>query len=301
MRWAPVGSAGDCEHPLEAFDAVTKLNGCYVRCRSTRASVCSTCAARHRKNVARVGRSGWIDRPGDRGYFVTLTAPGSDVLPWDKSQCVHGDEIECSGALGCRCEIAPLREWNDSLGLRWSRFVQYVREYLPGVDVQFFKTYEPQKRGAQHAHIMFRFVGVVSDRRIRAALRLSAHRWGFGKQLQIDVVDLGSGLAVARTAGYCAKYASKSSDADRSMIDTSTGEIIKLHLRAWSKSDRWGETMRSIRHEQRCWAVTGGGRPEGGLPVPLAAAGRLDLNSDFYTGGVIKTSVCGSIGSAGTM
>jgi len=193
-----------------------------------------------------------------------------------------------------------LRDWNDSLGQRWSWFVEYVRRALPGVDVQFFKTYEPQRRGAQHAHIMFRFVGVVTDRRIRAALRLSAMRWGFGKQLQVDAVDLANGLAVARTAGYCAKYASKSSDADRSMIDTSTGEIVTLHLRAWSKSARWGDTMRSIRHEQRCWASAGGVHGVG-VPAPPAAAGRLDLNRDFYTEMKDQTSQCGPAESAVAM
>lgn len=186
-------------------------------------------------------------------------------------------------------------EWNDSLGLRWTHFMTYLRRALPGVDVQFFKTYEPQKRGAQHAHIMFRFVGVVSDGCIRAALLSCADAWGFGKQLTVDVVDLTSGLQVARTAGYCAKYASKCADADRSMIDTSTGEILTVHLRPWSKSARWGESMKLIRARQRMWASGVVSPPGGAAPPPL------DLNSDFYTGEESPVIVLDTVGSASAM
>ena len=61
--------------------------------------------------------------------------------------------------------------------------------------------------------------------------------------------------------GYCARYAAKSADADRAMIDTTTGEIITLHLRAWSKSARWGESMKSIRAAQRVVGECGRRRP----------------------------------------
>jgi hypothetical protein len=164
VRWAPRGAAGDCEHPIEVYDEVTGLNAVNVRCNAKRASKCATCAARHRRNVARVGRSGWLDRPTDRGYFVTLTAPGEDVLPWDTAQCVHDDDVSCSGSLGCRCEVGSLAAWHADLGQRWSWFVLYLRREL-GVDVQYFKAFEAQRRGAQHAHCMFRFVGECGRRR----------------------------------------------------------------------------------------------------------------------------------------
>jgi hypothetical protein len=152
-----------------------------------------------------------------------------------------------------------------------------------GVDVQYFKAFEAQRRGAQHAHCMFRFVGAATDRRIRAALRLAAYRWGFGKQLKVDVVDLSNELQIARTAGYCAKYAAKSADADRAMIDTTTGELVTLHLRTWSKSTRWGESMKSIRAAQCAWASAAAGARQGVAVVPPGGEAALDLNSDFYT------------------
>ena len=260
---------------------------------------------RHRRNVARVGRSGWLDRPTDRGYFVTLTAPGEDILPWDSSQCRHGYETPCSGSIGCRCQLAPLLAWNESLPMRWSHFVEYVRREIrkidPRADCQFFKTYEPQKRGAEHAHVMFRFTGVITDETIRRVLRKCADRWEFGKQLKVDVVDLGNGLAVARTAGYCAKYASKSADADRAMIDTTTGEIVNVHLRPWSKSARWGDSMKLIRQRQRQWASAAGGARQGVPVVPPGGAAALDLNSDFYTETGPSTLLCDHVGAPTAM
>jgi hypothetical protein len=99
-------------------------------------------------------------------------------------------------------------------------------------------------------------------------------------------VDLTDERAVGRTAGYCAKYASKTADSQREWIDTTTGEVLTLRLRPWSKSARWGESMMSIRAAQRQWAASRAGvSPPGGTPVllPLGDEVALDLNSDFYT------------------
>jgi hypothetical protein len=169
----------------------------------------------------------------------------------------------------------------------------YLRRYLPDVDVQYFKTYEPQKRGAQHAHGMFRFSGAVTDRRVRAMVRLAARRWGFGDSLKLDAVDLSDPKAVARTAGYCAKYAS--------MLDTSTGEIVTVPLRSWSKSARWGDSMKSIREQQRAWASGAGGARQGVPVPPPGAVGALDLNRDFYTGEPMSSGSGVSIESAPTV
>ena len=63
---------------------------------------------------------------------------------------------------------------------RWNWFVTDLRRTLD-LDVQFMKTYEPQERGALHAHAMARVVdGVVSDERFRVAVRECAERKGFG-------------------------------------------------------------------------------------------------------------------------
>ena len=45
--------------------------------------------------------------------------------------------------------------WHDDLAQRWNWFVTDLRRTLD-LDVQFMKTYEPQERGALHAHAMAR-------------------------------------------------------------------------------------------------------------------------------------------------
>jgi hypothetical protein len=169
--------------------------------------------------------------------------------------------------------------------MAWTHFMLYLRRALPGVDVQYFKTWEPQQRLAQHAHVMFRFSGPVTDRRARAAIRLFAARWGFGNP-DVKPIDTTSERAVARTAGYCAKYASKTSEqSQRVLVDHSTGEVFHLHLRAWSASAEWGDRMKELKDFQRAWAASAAARkaqPTGAVLLPGGEAA-LDLNCDFYT------------------
>ena len=149
--WAAPGRAGDCEHPVAIVSETTGLELAVVRCKQRRASRCATCGERHRRDVSRVARSGWLDRDDVvRAFFVTLTAPGADVLPWDKGWCRHRPGVRCSGKLGCRARHDELLPWNDSLGQRWSWMMTYIRREFPHVDVQFFKAVEPQRRGALH-------------------------------------------------------------------------------------------------------------------------------------------------------
>jgi hypothetical protein len=286
---ASLGSAGNCEHPLAVVDDATGLNLVVVRCKQRRSSRCAGCGERHRGDVARVGRSGWLGWENVLAFFVTFTAPGVDVLPWDTRQCSHRPGVRCSGKIGCRAALAELVPWNDSLGQRWSWMMTYIRRELPGVTVEFFKAVEPQRRGALHLHVMFRVDASVCPERFAAVMRLCAERWGFGPQTDIQTVMLVDEREVARRAGYCAKYAAKLADADRRFVNPDSGEIVSLRCRAWSKSGKWGVSMRSIEVDRRQWAAAGvRTAPAGRAPVVAAL---LDLNSDCYTEGPIEVAV----------
>lgn len=258
-----------------------------ARCGSARPSRCEPCAELKRKDVAAVGRSGWIDSPGDRAYFVTLTAPGADVLPWDRSKCSHSSGVRCSGDIGCRSDATALARWHATVGQRWSWFITELRREL-GVEVEFFKTWELQARGAMHAHSMMRTVGVCSDARFRAAVKMAASRWGFGTQVDVQPFSLSDSLQAARKAGYCAKYASKGADALPAVrrID-SNGVITNGGYRSWSASRRWGDTMTAIKLRRCQWATVraalGQGDAGGGSSVD-DAGGVLDLNQGIYAG-----------------
>lgn len=281
-----------------------------ARCGSARPSRCEWCAERHRGDVAAVGRSGWADRMADRGYWVTLTAPGVGVLPWDRARCTHSAGVDCSGSIGCVVEADALARWHDALPAAWTHFMTDLRRLLnPGVtgpldsmpvQVEFFKTYEPQLRGALHVHSMMRVAGVVTDRRFRAAFRLAAFRNGFGRSIDCVMVDISQSIEAARKAGYCAKYASKNADALPAVrrINSTTGEISHGGLRAWSSSRHWGDSMKLVKDRRACWWAggTGGGVRSGGLPGAPAGDGvALDSYQEIYASvaGFAAPSVAG--------
>lgn len=297
-HWAPP-IEGFCNMPRVMVDVSTG-EWYHGRCGSARPSRCAPCSEVKRGDIAAIGRSGWIDNPADRGYFITLTAPGADVLPWDRSRCSHSPGVPCSGSIGCQVESLALALWHDGVGQRWSWFMTEVRR-LSGVDVQFFKTWELQRRGALHLHSMMRPDGVISDRRFRAAIRLAASRYGFGGQVDVQVFSLSDTEAAARSAGYVAKYASKSADdlPTVARCDRYTGEIRPVGLRSWSSSRRWGDTMASIRLRRCQWAATTAAGTVAGDPTPGAAVGgALDSNQGIYANGDQSGSVLVSVSAA---
>jgi hypothetical protein len=59
--------------------------------------------------------------------LVTLTAPGVDTLPWDRSKCPAG-EHKCSGRLGCRVQWLAAAEWKSTVTERLSELLKVARE-----------------------------------------------------------------------------------------------------------------------------------------------------------------------------
>lgn len=269
---------GFCSRPAVMVNVHDSTQWHLARCGSARPSRCEPCAEIKRADIAAVGRSGWTDSVRDRGYFTTLTAPGADRLPWDLDVCRHSAGVPCSGKIGCRVQADALAIWHHDVGQRWSWFVTEVRRLLPGVDVQFFKTWEPQHRGALHVHSMMRVTGPVTDRRFRAAVKLAARRWGFGDQCDVQMVDLADPVNAARKAGYCAKYATKSADALPAVrrLNPATGELATGGMRAWSASRSWGDTMAATKLRRCQWAQATA--RAAALPTP----GPLDSYQDHY-------------------
>jgi hypothetical protein len=303
------GVEGWCERPSQMVNVHTGEHH-LARCKSARTSRCAPCAEVKRNDVAAVGRSGWTDCPADRAYMVTLTAPGVDVLPWDRSLCTHSERLRCSGSdFGCQVEANALARWHDDIGIRVSRVFEDVRRALnPGesalpvskrsIRFEYMRTYEPQKRGALHAHLMGRLEGPATDRRFRRAFKEAALKHGFGKELRIDQVDLSSPLGAARAAGYVAKYNSKSADAlpEVRRIDA-YGEIRYGGLRSWAASRSWGDTMAVVELRRVQWAVANAVATAGGAAANAdggAVGDALDLYQGCSATGVALVSVEGS-------
>lgn len=268
------------------------------RCGSARPSVCAPCAEVKRMDIAAIGRSGWTDRLTDRGYWCALTAPGKDKLPFDLAQCRHSSGVKCSGKdHGCVVEADALARWHAELPMHWMHFMTALRKLLnPGltgppsswpIQVEYFKTYEPQDRGALHAHFMVRVSGVVTHTRFVRCFVKAARQNDFGPVKHCEQIDLSDERQVARKAGYCAKYSTKCADVLPTVRRLSAaGEVTMGGIRSWSASRKWGDSMKLV-HARRCqWArgAAGGSFPDGVGVVPGAPGGgaALDLYQESY-------------------
>ena len=91
----------------------------------------------------------------------------------------------------------------------------------------------------------------------------------------------------ARKAGYCAAYVTKAGER-ATTLSPETGEFVMGGYRSWSASRRWGQTIKSIRAEQRAWAEEHrGDRPEAAAAAPAGTVGAggeaaLDLEREIY-------------------
>ena len=259
------------------------------RCNATKTDRCKPCANRHRKNVYRIICSGArIDRP--EGFFlVTITAPGIDVLPWDKAVCNHLPSIECSGKIGCKADEFAVAIWNEQAKQNWSYFITYLRRELKA-HVEFTAAWELQARGALHRHAPIYAPG-ISVKKMRAAVAICATRWGFGVQLKVDALLASSAVDFMKTAGYVASYVTKEIGSAKT-FNRQTGEVRAGGLRSWSASRGWGLTMGRVKEDRRAWVLErvataqADQRAQGALAPalwPVGGEAALDTEKEIYT------------------
>jgi hypothetical protein len=110
-----------------------------------------------------------IAYPG-KALVYTLTPPGEDLLPWDRSQCSHAPGLPCSGPRGCVIEESARNRLNATSQKRLSRLYETVqaavkREAGMRANVLVIAK-EAQKRGAVHVHYA---LGVETAQELQAA------------------------------------------------------------------------------------------------------------------------------------
>jgi hypothetical protein len=249
------------------------------RCRSTDETVCPQCGRSYRIRVYLVAETGRMRFPGATVLLLTLTAPSEKGRHCQKHK-------GCAG-YGERCEPCPcspddgvhLGEWNGSASANWNRFIEDFRR-LVGVDVQYFRAAEVQKRGALHFHVLIRLPKSCGINVSLPRLRQLAIHHGFGHSVDLQAVHS------ERAASYVAKYASKSCATRKEMpwVHRRTGEVSDGYrrYRVWTSSRQWGCTMADVRAAQAAWWREGD-RKE---PAEPATAGPLDPRSQSYESGM---------------
>jgi len=119
---------------------------------------------------------------GGDAVLFSVTAPGSDHLPWDESACTVGGEHKHSGEVGCQVEAGQALLWNESAQ---HRFSTAQREAKRRADIALRRLgsqrkiskclswWELQKRGVLHAHVVL----PMGDAEERWRSRAYVHAW----------------------------------------------------------------------------------------------------------------------------
>jgi hypothetical protein len=86
-----------------------------------------------------------------------VTAPGTELLPWDEAGCAALGPHKHSGLLGCRVEHGAADEWNRTAPDRWRRlhrraYQETVRRTGPKSVRLLARVWEIQGRGVLHVH-----------------------------------------------------------------------------------------------------------------------------------------------------
>lgn len=221
---------------------------------------CAPCAEVKRGDWKAVFRSGFMGRRGAvLLLFVTLTAPGRRVLPWDVSRCSHGADVKCSGEVGCKVERLALARWNTHAVKQWSYFKQDFMRAFPGCKLDYAKSWEEQERDALHAHAMVRVTGPVTAAQFETWCRRWASGHGFGPQLTVDNIDTDDERMMAVVAGYLGKYVTKGYD-DLAVVawEYEPGVLAHRRVRPCSTSRAWGDSLATCVARRRAWSLAGG-------------------------------------------
>jgi hypothetical protein len=218
-----------------------------TKCKATKENKCLPCATQAKIDKKIAMSSGLLKSP--MGWIeMTLTAPGADVLGWDKAYCNHIEAMQCSGKIGCKVNDIEGAEFNTACPSNWNRFMQDVRRAFK-VEVQYGKVFEAQTRDVLHIHALLVGVPNMPIKSIKKTIFSLAKKHGFGRQLVVKRVVGDSPMDRVRAVGYVAKYLTKGSKTLKT-ISVKTGEIKTGGYRDFTQSRNFGDTLKEIRSKR---------------------------------------------------
>ena len=198
--------------------------------------------------------------------MFTVTAPGSEIYPFDPELCLRRPVHRCSGAIGCRVNPDAARDFNRRAGTWWSelhRAAKVRADRATGHKGKILaRVWEKQKRGLAHVH------GVLAAgspdelawaREYVTALRELAPSKGFG------FVDgwhkVGRKLwpgdqAGAYLSSYFVRGRGKKAPITENVRASDLPKLVVLVGRHLTTAT--GCTMRNLRNARRVWAWRAG-------------------------------------------
>lgn len=190
--------------------------------------------------------------------LVVLTAPGADVLPWDRSRCAHSPAEPCSGPKGCRVDRAAAERYERAAADNW-RLLRTAA--VTALNRRGFSSplialvVEDQRRGVPHWNIVMEEGPAAAA--LHEILTGLAPRYGFGYIDRQRQVRSGA-VAASYLSGYLTSKDGKKADASMQSV----AARWKARRRVWWVTPRLTKqthvTMTALRHGRRWLAATNG-------------------------------------------
>lgn len=206
---------------------------------------------------------------GGKATMYTLTPPGADQLPWDRSKCSHAESVACRGERGCVIEAEARQSWNESFQRRLSRLYETAqaatrREVGCRANVLAIGK-EAQRRGATHAHFV---VGCETGIELRASRAFRRHLERLSGQSRYEFGHVHGKFLKPKPAREVAAYLSSYFVAGRGSKAPLTeavqnAELPRLPLYISRRlTQATGTTMRNKRRQRHLWVCVGKARPK---------------------------------------
>lgn len=219
---------------------------------------------------------------GGRFVVVAVTAPGVDVLPWDRERCLIEGPHKCTGTVGCRVVGDVAEEWNADANDRYQRMWKaatiaadrWVRR-VHGSHVKLPRrvacAWSPQRRGVWHVHEALPYETHVERQWSRVVVeyvdrKASSYGWG---NLDRNPLREG-GRAADRAASYLAFNASAylSENANERTLP---GRQLRSYV-ARRLTMKTGVTIRNLRRVRYLYVCI-----RQSLPLPEWSPAELEL------------------------
>ena len=212
-------------------------------------------------------------RPLRMTVMFSVTAPGSDLYPFDPRFCSHRPVVACSGRLGCRVAPEAARAFNLKAGRWWSELHRAASKRAK--DITGFKgrlrarVWEKQQRGLAHVHGV---LSVATPQELAwaksyvEALTELAPRYGFGfvdGWHRISRRFWPGDQAGAYLSSYFVRGRGRKAPITENVL---AGDLPRLVVYVDRQlTQRTGCTMRNLRNARRVWAWLTGLTADPGL------------------------------------
>jgi hypothetical protein len=198
--------------------------------------------------------------------MFSVTAPGADVYPFDRSICRHGSDARCSGRIGCRVNADSAASFNRRAGKLWRDLNRVAKLRADRATTHRGKlavrVWEKQKRGLAHLHGVIP-VGTPAElawaKTYVEALTELAPSYGFGfvdGWHKIGRRFWPGEQAAAYLSSYFVRRRSTKSSITETVLDPDLPRLLVYVGRDLTRVT--GCTMRNLRRARRLWAVRQG-------------------------------------------